>query len=154
MEGRFEIRSRLAADANAVWAHASSLEGVNRELMPLCRMTFPAHARTLTEETVPLGQRLFRSWVLLGGVLPVDYDDLVLVELEPGRRFLERSTLATQRHWEHERILTPVEGGVELTDRLRFEPRLSWTLGASRVVVRTLFNHRHRRLRAIFGTVP
>lgn len=154
MEGRFEIRSRLAADAPTVWAHASSLEGVNRELAPLCRMTFPAHARVLTAETVPLGQRLFRSWVLLGGVLPVDYDDLVLVELEPGRRFLERSTLATQRQWEHERTLTPVAGGVELTDRLRFEPRLGWMLGASRAVVRTLFTHRHRRLRAIFGTLP
>ena len=154
MEGRFEIHSRLAADAATVWAHASSLEGVNRELMPLCRMTFPAHARTLSEATVPLGRRLFRSWVLLGGVLPVDYDDLVLVELEPGRRFLERSTLATQRLWEHERTLTPIEGGLEVTDRLRFEPRMDWMLAASRAVVRMLFTHRHRRLRAIFGTVP
>lgn len=136
MEGRFEIRSRLAADAGTVWAHASSLEGVNRELRPLCRMTYPAHARVLTEETVPLGQRLFRSWILLGGVLPVDYDDLVLAELEPGRRFLERSTLASQRLWEHERTLTEVAGGVELADRLRFEPRAGWMLGASRAVVR------------------
>ncbi|MBK7978285.1 MAG: hypothetical protein IPK07_35240 [Deltaproteobacteria bacterium] len=154
MEGRFEISSRLAADSARLWQHASSLEGVNRELMPLCRMTFPAHARTLTEATVPLGQRLFRSWILLGGVLPVDYDDLVLVELETGRRFLERSTLASQRVWEHERTLVPMAGGVEVTDRLRFEPRMAWMLGASRVVVRALFTHRHRRLRAMFGTVP
>ncbi|MFN7954481.1 MAG: hypothetical protein U0610_22335 [bacterium] len=151
--GSFEIESLLAVDAARLWAHASSLEGVNFELMPLCRMTYPAHARELTPATVPLGQRLFRSWVLLGGVLPVDYDDLTLVELEPGRRFLERSALATQRSWEHERTLTPIAGGCRIVDRLCFVPRFPWMLGASRAVVGFLFAHRHRRLRARFGTV-
>jgi hypothetical protein len=150
----FAIASRLAVDPAALWEHASSLDGVNRELAPLCRMTFPVHARRLTSDDVRLGERLFRSWILLGGVLPVDYDDLVLVRIEPGRGFLERSTLASQRLWEHERTLVPVAGGSELTDRLRFVPRLRWMAGPSRAVVRFLFEHRHRRLRAIFGTVP
>ncbi len=151
--GSFRIESRLAASADRLWAHASSLEGVNFELLPICRMTFPEHARELTPATVPLGQRLFRSWVLLGGILPVDYDDLTLVELEPGHRFLERSQLLTQRSWEHERTLTPVAGGCILEDRLRFVPRASWMLGVSNVIVRFLFEHRHRRLRARFGVL-
>ena len=32
-------------------------------------------------------------------VLPVEYDDLTIAELEPGRRFLERSTMMTLRRW-------------------------------------------------------
>ncbi len=152
--GSFRIESRLAASAERLWAHASSLEGVNFELRPLCRMTFPQHARDLTLATVTLGRRLFRSWILLGGILPVDYDDLTLAELEPGRRFLERSRLWTQRSWEHERTLTPIAGGCILEDRLRFVPRARWMRGPSSAIVRFLFEHRHRRLRARFGILP
>ena len=36
-----------------------------------------------------------RSWILLFGVMPVDYDDLGLERIEPGRGFLERSTMLT-----------------------------------------------------------
>ena len=65
---------------------------------------------------------LGRSWILLGGLLPVDYDDLKLAELEPGRRFLERSRTLTFSVWQHERIVEPEgEGRCRVTDRLGFE---------------------------------
>ena len=88
--------STLRARAADVWRHAVSPDGVNRELRPLLRMTFPPDTRDLTASFQP-GERLFRSWLLLFGVLPVEFDDVVFVELEPGRRFLERSSLFTQR---------------------------------------------------------
>jgi len=96
---RFAIRSTLSAAPDDVWRHVSSPEGVAYELRPIVKMTFPSHIVRLTPETVPMGERLCRSWILLGGVVPVDYDDVTLVELEPGRRFLERSRMATQRVW-------------------------------------------------------
>src|SRR3990172_2991173 len=99
----FEISSRLTALTDRVWQHATSAAGVNAEFRPLLRMTFPAGVSSLASENVPLGQRLFRSWILLFGVLPVDYDDLTLVEVEPGRRFLERSEMLTQKCWEQDR---------------------------------------------------
>jgi len=37
-----ELSSQLAASADAVWEAASSMEGVNQELLPLVRMTHPA----------------------------------------------------------------------------------------------------------------
>ena len=69
-------------------------------------------------DDAPTGVRLFRSWVLLFGILPVDYDDLTLVRVEPGRGFLESSRLLTSRRWDHERTLEAASPGSVLTDRI------------------------------------
>lgn len=130
--------SELRAPADVVWRHAISPQGVNREFRPWLRMTFPANAGDFTETWQP-GQRLFRSWILLFGVLPVEYDDLAFAEIEPGRRFLERSTMLTQRVWEHERIVEPTPGGCRVTDRVRFVPRLGALLPVYEAVFTTAF---------------
>ena len=74
-----ELTSKLDAPAGRVWERISTFEGVNDELRPLLRMTAPRHLRTLDPADVHLGERIFRSWVLLFGLLPVDYDDLTLI---------------------------------------------------------------------------
>ena len=84
--------TELQAPPRAVWAHVASLEGINYELGPWMRMTAPRGAE-LSSAAVPLGRRWFRSWILLLGVLPFDYDDLCIERLDPGRSFLERSTM-------------------------------------------------------------
>jgi ligand-binding SRPBCC domain-containing protein len=149
-ELRFEITSVLDAPPPEVWERVASAEGINHELMPLLRMTVPRGSRTLDAATIPLGRKAFRSWVLLFGVIPFDYDDLTLVRLDPERGFLERSTMLTQRLWEHERTLEPVPQGTRLTDRLRFEPRFP-PRRPQRAFVARIFRHRHRRLRRHFG---
>jgi hypothetical protein len=103
-QGRVEVASRLTAPAHAVWERVSTFDGVNDELMPLMRMTSPRRLRSLQPEDVVLGQRLFRSWVLLFGFVPFGYDDLTLIALEPGRGFHERSSMLSMRTWEHERL--------------------------------------------------
>ena len=149
----FSIESRLRAPAGEVWAHATSFDGVNRELMPLARMTGTRSLRRLDQTTVVLGQRLFRSWILAFGIVPIDYDDLVLVELEPGRRFLERSTMLSQRLWEHERTVTPIPAGCVLRDRIGFVPRLPLVGHLELPLFRFVFANRHRQLRRAFGSV-
>ena len=131
--GRVEVASRLDAPAPAVWDRISSFEGVNDELMPLMRMTAPPDVRRLEPEQVVLGERICRSWVLLFGFLPFDYDDLVLVELEPGRGFHERSTMLSMRSWEHERWIDPDgEHACTLHDRLTFTPAAAAPAGTRR----------------------
>lgn len=63
-----------------------------------------------------MGTPLGRAWLRLFGVIPFDYDCLTIVELEPGRRFLERSTMLSIRVVEHERSLTPGPGGTRVLD--------------------------------------
>jgi hypothetical protein len=145
-----EISSGLAASADVVWRRAVSPAGVNGELWPLVRMTFPSDVGDFTASWRP-GEKLFRSWLLLGGVIPVEYDDLALIAVEPGRRFLERSSLLSQRVWEHERVIEPTQHGCRLTDRLRFEPRVPWLGAFHAFTFRLVFQLRHRNLRREFG---
>ena len=150
----FEISSNLAAPPESVWERISSPAGVNDELRPIFRMTFPKEVERLDPSTVPIGSRIARSWVLLLGVIPIDYDDVTLVRVDTGRGFLERSPMLTQRSWEHERTIEPLGDGCRLTDRVRFEPRLLVAGRPYRGIARRLFRHRHRRLRLRFGGAP
>ena len=146
----FSVSSQLYAPPDVVWERVTSFEGVNHELMPIVRMTAPAGVEALRPEEVTIGERLFRSRILLFGLLPIDYDDITLVRIEPGRGFLERSPMLSQRVWEHERTLEPRSGGTLVTDRVEFEPRLPGG-GALRPLFHAVFRHRHRRLRSRFG---
>jgi ligand-binding SRPBCC domain-containing protein len=148
--------SALAAPAETVWARAVSEEGINYELRPFLRMTMPPALRGRTIDDVPVGEPLGRSWILLFGLLPVDYDDLALAELEPGRRFLERSKLGSMSFWQHERSVEPADSGCRIRDHLTFELRrpLRWVPGSEAIAaatIRALFARRHRRLAAYHG---
>jgi hypothetical protein len=145
------IASYLEADPDQVWARATSPEGINDELKPLMRMTIPDGMEDgLDPATIALGRPIGRSWILLFGLLPFEYDDITIVRLEP-RGFLERSKLLTQRSWEHERKVEPEGEGCVISDRVAWQPRLGLPAGALKPVFNGIFNHRHRRLRERFG---
>lgn len=145
-----EFRTRLAASPEVVWAAATSFEGINREFQPWLSMSAPAAFRDRAIDSLPLGQPLFRSWIRLGGVIPVDYDDLCLSWVGE-RHFIEESRLFSQRYWRHERQVSPCPGGAEVLDRLRFEPRHALLATPSRAVVQQIFRLRHRNLGRLFG---
>ena len=128
------------------------MAGVNAELMPLVRMTCPIPDARIDTAVIPLRQRVFRSWILLFGVLPVDYDDLVFESIDPGHGFRETSTMLTQRLWVHERRLKASNGGCRITDHIEFEPRISFLGPVYMRVFRWFFGHRHRRLGRAFGS--
>jgi ligand-binding SRPBCC domain-containing protein len=149
---RFEVSSFVESSPADVWARVSTMAGVNDELWPLLRMTHPSGRDRLEGEDVPIGRRAFRSWLLLLGVLPFDYDDIRFERIEPGRGFLEDSTMLSQRRWVHERRLEPMPGGCRVVDRVRFEPRLGVAGPVLLRVFRLVFRYRHWRLRRAFAT--
>ena len=151
----FQIQSTLEASPAEVWQHISSMAGVNRELMPLLRMTYPAGLERLDQQTVPLGARLFRSYLLAFGVLPVDWDDLAFESITPGQGFVESSSLATARTWQHRRWIDAgaTSESCLLTDHLTWTPRLAVPGAIFRQIVPLLFRHRHRQLVKMFGGV-
>lgn len=151
--GSFEVSSLLAAPRERVWERVTTPAGVNDELRPLVRMRFPRALEGL--ESAPTGEVLGRCWLLLFGVLPVDYDDVTLVTIAPPGGFLERSPLLSMRWWQHERTLEPTaEGRCLIRDAVSFEPR-GGLPGAPLVpLYRAVFRHRHRRLRQRFGGSP
>ena len=61
LPGEIDRVAGQRAPAERVWAHASTFAGVNRELWPLARMTFPPAMSRLTPEAFPVGRTAFRS---------------------------------------------------------------------------------------------
>ena len=97
----------IDAPAEQVWERVVTPEGINDELPPWMTMSMPRGAKDLTVDTVPVGAPVGRCWLRLFGVLPFDYDDLMIAELRPGRGFHEQSTMLSMRLWRHERTLDP-----------------------------------------------
>ena len=148
------IFSELEAGAEAVWDRAIDPAGINDELRPLMRMTVPRGAEDFRLDDPEPGH-IGRSWIFFLGFLPLDYDDLSIVRVEPGRSFLERSSMLSMRLWEHERTLEPLGGNrCRVTDRLAWEPRLPLPGALLRPLIRFVFQHRHKRLRRAWGAAP
>ena len=146
---------RLAAPADQVWAWVTTPEGVNDELRPVMRMTVPSGwgDRSLAEVDAPV--TIGRSWILLFGVLPFDYDHLHLAAVGE-RSFSERSTMLSASSWHHDRTLEVDGDGTLLRDELAFVLRrpLRWIPGSARLyqaVIARIFRYRHARLVARFG---
>ncbi len=144
--------SELAASLDDVWAVVNTMTGVNAELGPWIKMTVPVEASEVRIDDAPVGRPLFSSWVLLGGVFPIDRHHFQIHSVDKGRAFDEDSTSWSQRRWRHRRELVALgEHACRVTDRLDFQPRAPMTGGAIERVIRAVFEHRHRRLRARFG---
>jgi len=147
---RFE--STLPAPRERVWEWITSVRGISAEMWPWLRMTVPGAIRSIADVPATAGAPLFRSYVFLFGVLPIDYSDLTLLEIAAGDGFVEQSPMGSMRLWRHERRILPSptdRSAVILVDQLTFEPR--WASDVVRWFIRRVFEHRHRVLRAHFG---
>lgn len=144
--------STVAAPRQQVWDRVVTAAGVAHEFGPLLTMRFPAALEGGTIAAVELGRPLGRAWILVAGILPVEFDDLQILDVEEPRYFRERSRLGSCRVWEHRRDLERLPGGsTRVTDTLRAEPRFLVPAPIVRAVVGALFSHRHRRLLRVFG---
>jgi len=151
---RFE--SRLRAPPERVWEWITSIRGISAEMWPFFRMTVPRGILSLNDVDIRLGVRMFRSYVFLFGVLPIDYSDMTLMELKIGEGFTEQSPMGSMKLWRHERQIVPCPSDpktVLLVDLLTFRPRM-----AKRLVgwfIRRVFVHRHEVLKAnLSGAQP
>ena len=145
------FESKLRAPSTHVWEWITSVEGISAEMWPFFRMTFPKGIHSLHDLQITPGDRMFRSYVFLFGVLPIDYSDMTLLELDTGKGFIEQSPMGSMKLWRHERRIVPCSSDpsvVLLVDQLTFQPRM-----AQRLVgwfIQHVFHHRHKVLRGNF----
>ena len=111
-------------------------------------MTAPRNIRSLEDVSFVPGECMFRSKISLFGFIPVDYSDVVLLELNPGESFIEQSQIGLMKSWKHERMIVVDQNDTfscTLRDKLTFEPRrFKWI---TTWLVKRLFEHRHGILR-------
>jgi ligand-binding SRPBCC domain-containing protein len=150
----FTFSSHLSAPADEVWGIVSTMDGVNDELRPWVRMTYPSTARSLTARDVDPGVVLFRSWLLAFGLIPFDRHALALDAVDDDGGFVEESTSWLRKRWRHERHVEPDGTGSRVTDQLVVEPRIPFTAPLVAAIVRRIFEHRHRQLERRFGARP
>jgi ligand-binding SRPBCC domain-containing protein len=151
MAGELSFESKLAADIDTVWKWMISFHGISREMAPILRMSTPKGVTSLNSVALQPGVPMFRSWVKLFGIIPIDYTDLTLLSLTPHSGFVEQSKMGSMKVWRHERSVFPYQTGCRITDVLRFEPRLG-----GRIViefVQRFFEHRHKMLRKYLGSL-
>lgn len=155
--GSLRCTSTLPVAQRTVWERITTTEGINDEIWPVLRMTVPRAFAGLTIDDVEPPRTLGRSWLLAGGVLPVDYDLITIEALDPPEMFLEHSTMLMFSEWVHERRVRAVAA-----DRSVLQDLVSWrgrgALNRTEPMRRlqasflgALFRHRHERLARHFG---
>jgi ligand-binding SRPBCC domain-containing protein len=138
----------LPSSADEIWSWSTSIRGIQAEMWPILKITFPKGLKQIDKDTA-LGKPLCRCHFLLLGIFPMDMSKLTFVELVPGHRFVEQSPLFSMKMWRHERIVSATGPGTSVTDNLEFSPRF-----ASPVVrwfVKAFFKHRHAVLSRTFS---
>lgn len=150
-EFRFSIASKLKAHPEVVWETISTIRGVNAELWPLARMTFPEGMEDTSINTLSLGKPAFKSWILFLGFIPYDVHELTIMRVKPGREFYEHSRSVIMRDWIHERTIEPKMTGCEITDQIRFSPKISVLGYLLFIPFQIVFWNRHRNLRRRFN---
>lgn len=144
MAEHLHFESALEVDAETLWRWITSWECINAEMRPWLTMTPPGGTVMPNLETVPVGSSLGRSRLKVFGLVPLDWSELTLLEIEPGRGFVEQSPMGSMEMWRHERYIEAAGTGSLLVDELVFRPRFAPRL--VRRVVKAFFHHRHKQL--------
>ncbi len=152
-EPTFRKRSEVLAPVDTVWERVVSQEGINYEMGPYIKMTMPKAFRGKSIGEVSPGTHIGKSLLLLFGVIPFGYDDITITQIEPGRMFLEQSSMTGMRTWIHHRTLEPIGDKTIVTDSLTLAPRLRipGLAGLLGTIVAAFFESRHRRLRRYYA---
>ena len=141
----FTISSTLNIPPARLW-ELLSMNGVNWELAPVIRMTVSGKWRFLPLAEWEPGHPLFKSWILLFGLIPVDRHTMCLAGLHQGVGFHEHSFSIINRQWNHTRTIAPSGRGCVLTDCVAVEGRMPFLTRCLFPIYQRIFHHRHRRL--------
>lgn len=104
----FEIKSIVCSDKRSVWNGITTMKGVNLEFFPILKMTCPDNNLQLNSSHIT-DIPLFRSWLLLFGLIPIEYDLLKLTKIINEECFEEKSSMGLIKEWNHHRYISTVE---------------------------------------------
>jgi hypothetical protein len=127
----------------------TTAQGVNAELAPLVRMTFPAGAMA-DLANAPRDEPVAVCWLLAFGAIPFDRHVLAMHEVGE-RHVIETSHSLLQKLWRHERYVEPSGQGCTVRDVVTPVPRLGLAAPMTRAIAAAIFRHRHKRLKSLYA---
>lgn len=168
------VTSTLQISKYQLWDKISCFKGVNSEFYPLLKMTSPDENIRITDDMISTdGKPLFRSILLLFGILPIEYDLLCICDVKKYRYFKERSSMLLMSEWNHDRFLidplndtnedqnllertceSEMNGNapyVMVKDAVSFKPRIPFLGPILKHIVMLLFTYRHYRLNLMYN---
>ncbi len=101
---KFKIKSDLAIEPSVFWSK-TSMRSVNWELWPIVRMTSPKEWENRPIDSWEGDVELFKSWILLFGLIPVDRHSFRLRNTPEGFVFNECSKSWVNKEWNHHRTI-------------------------------------------------
>lgn len=146
----FTFSSDLLAPAEKLLT-TLTMDGVNSELSPLVRMTAPESYSTCSILDWPEQQKLFKSWVLLFGFLPIDRHTFFFEAINAEAGFSERSEPWTNEYWGHKRTVVAAASGCRVTDTVGFKSRVPFMDVFFKPIYQAVFWCRHKNLRLKYG---
>jgi len=146
---KFELSSTLDCSKETI-QRTLTMEGVNAELGPLVRMTAPPAWQNVPIPEWPEKEPLFKSWILLFGLVPIDRHSFYFDSVDAGG-FSEASSSWMNRLWRHTRQIDSVESGVRVKDAVEFELRLPFLGRLLLPIYKAVLQRRHRYLRRMHG---
>ncbi|RBP53668.1 hypothetical protein [Arenicella xantha] len=143
---KFEIETFLSVTPEQLQAELLSMSGVNYELAPIIQMSVPEKWATTAITLWPTHENVFTSTVLLFGVLPVDRHCFKLLSVT-GTGFTESSKTLLNSVWSHQRTITKHGSGANVKDVVYYTTKIPCIGSLLRPVYRSIFMHRHKRLK-------
>lgn len=142
----FELATSLPVSPSRLASDLLTMEGVNYELSPILKMTAPKNWAAKPISQWPENCELFSSKILLCGVLPVD---LHRFKFQSVHRlgFKESSRSLFNHHWSHERTILVNNTGATVKDVVLYENKLTFLGCLLLPLYKSLFAHRHKRLK-------
>jgi ligand-binding SRPBCC domain-containing protein len=109
-----------------------------------------------SEARVRLGTRI--AYRLRWQIFPVRWESLI-AEFRENELFADEMLRGPYRRWYHRHVFRPVDGGVEINDRVEYElpfgpiGRLAHAVAVRRQL-QAIFDYRRRKVEEIFGAAP
>lgn len=148
----FEIVSVLEVKADRLAKDVLTMEGVNYELSPWLQMSAPEEWQTKPIKHWPINREIFKSWIRLFGFIPVDLHVFKLIETSE-KGIKECSSSIINKYWKHDRTILKLDAVSTVRDSLEFHPRLYFLRFILKPLYKSVFIHRHYRLKQKYGIV-
>lgn len=142
----FEMEVTLPVNPDQLAADLLVMSGVNYELSPILRMSAPVEWAGKLISEWPVNTDLFSSRILLFGVVPIDLHRFKFLSVD-GMGFKESSQTLINSLWSHERRISSNGSGAKVRDVVYYKSKSGFLGCLFKPVYRSVFAHRHKRLK-------